>query len=654
MAALANPIRNRYRPQDYAGAQEQPAPYSGDAYSIFGDEGPIVNTMGEQADIPGGDMPPLPPPQGVAPLQGYRAPSGAISGTNDPTKMIQESRGYASGAGNAIDQATVDAQKRYGDLEEQYRQKADEAYGQLQQQPGYTPDEASQINRDYGQYRTSGDALQERSLTDYERAGIQGDPRSAMAYRNPNMLSSMTDDIVGWENKANTEYGEGLRGAVNQDDLRQSQGYQAAAKGATDTEESALNAAVDRSKLGLDPEFQGRQLTDEDVQAMKTAAGRRVGNQYRAAQDDLERRAAAQGNTSPVAIAAARARLERQAAADSGNAEAEADINARQAQFGRAEDIENMRGSREQDISNRQMSAAQTVGAQRAQQAQEAENMRLGAEQFRTGVNVDVANKAGQANIEQMQRAGQQKMDTALHNEQTGIEGERYGEQQASDRSLALAQNRQAAQKDIQDTAYTQGMQTGQATAQGAQTVGDAARAGQQEYRNYQTGQQQAAQQGGTEARSQQIQGYGVQSGALNTAAGQKANYDIGEKGTPGAGERIGMGIVNALFEEGGVVTKPTVGVVGENGPEMVVPATQQPYPPKRGGFKTGFKSMMQNTPVGQVYGAMTKKPAVVTHPTVMMLGDQQPEAVVPLNRNPRNRVPPAAQMIARYRGIGG
>ncbi len=622
------------------------------------------------------------------PINRYNSYGGKFSDTNDPRDQMQQNRMKWAGEGDTLLDQTSQNATDYGEKENRYQGQADKAYGDLLTTPGYNPEEAGQINKDYGQYRTSTNDLNNRQLTDQERADITGNPQMQRAALDPGYLEDIDRASATGQTTATAGMRHDLGAAYDPNSLRVSGGYgdkvqgaldsqQSGVGGALDTEQSKLDQAVDPNKLGLSGDFKGRyRMNDKDVQDLETQAGTSVGNRYQGAEDSLLRDAAAEGNTSPAAIAAARSRLLNQSAAGEGDAMTNARIAARHEQAGREKDIEGMRLGAEGDISSREMNAATAMGGQRTAaeenlagrrltSADTGEKMRMGGEQDIANRNTEAAVIGGQADINTQRRIGEQAQDTARYNQGARVNVERDIDKEQANRAGTLATNRQATTKDIGDTEYGQGMATGKATSEGAQTVGTARQKGEQGYRDYTTGQQTQAQQGKLASTGQQISGYGTQGQLVNQSTGQKGAQDLGQSSANQGWVKTVGGIASSFLEDGDVVTKPGIYTIGEHGPEAVVPVGDDNaggtfvspgedrseaniYGMAAGGSRQG-PSMMQRLGAGiqhyrnraRQHMPMMADGGVVDKPTVVMLGEEGPEAVVPLD-NPNAKITPS------------
>jgi hypothetical protein len=484
--------------------------------------------------------------------------------------------------GTELNNEAIDAEGYYGGLTPGYQEATDTALSDLNDTPGYTGDEADRIGLDYSQFNSSPDEL----------AAIRGNPDTAWKVMNNGiagegaMLNQYQGNLGGQVGNyakdvggATDAYGNDLGGAVGRygggvtdavGDLRsgldKSQNF------------SKLDAAVNRPDLAFDPNATEKQLSDADVQEMKTSAGTRVGNQYRNAEDTLERQAAEAGNTSPLALAAARARLQTQESADQGDAETNADIAAKQAQFGRAQGIEAQREGAVQTQAGMQATAGTTeegaaqaaaglAGTTGVQAAKDIGATGVGAAQDFGHTRVQSAKDVGAQGIDAAHRYGQFSTTT-----QGDIANKGYTAANAADTN---ASNRAAATTGIR---YGQGTNSAQLTSGGAQTTGNARMAGKQAYRSGLQGQEQFAQTGGNQAHTQQNQTYATQTNGLNGSAAAQGNFINGKASF---GDSLASGFAKNLtgllgFGGGGaakgdVITHPEIRTIGEAGPELVI-----------------------------------------------------------------------------------
>lgn len=568
---------------------------------------------------------------GQAPLTGVPPTSGAGFGyTTSPGTMLAENRMSIQGQGQAINQEAIDAINRYGSLEEAYRQTGDQKFAELAKQPGYSPEEQAKIAQDYSQYRTGDAALRDRFLNGGEQAGVRGNPDDSRNVMNQGVdaegkqLNSFGENLGDQVGKL--ESGEGAQMGKYEENVGRQAGKLEANVGnelagekanvggqlnKLDTGLSAaqgkfgkLDEAVNDPSLQFDPNQTEKQMTDTDVQDEINAAARSVGAKTQAEKDDIDRRAAAQGNSSPAAIAAMRARQDLQGGVQAEDAQTNARIAAKQAQYERASGIEGQRegaaktrtgfkagaATTEEDAAQRAaalsgttgVNAGLTLGHEGVAAGENVGAQTIGAAEDVGKASVGVAQDVGHASIGAAEDYGHTAVNEASDAANKQYQAANMAEQNRQAREQWLAQNRQATTSDVQNTGYTQGMTTAGANATGAKTVGDARMSGEAAYRAYIAAQQAAAQQGGQQARNTQVAGYGVQTPGINQAAG--AQVQNMATGTSPLSWITGVaGAASSFFEDGGVVTEPTIGVIAEKQPEMVVPLRKlRRYIPER------------------------------------------------------------------------
>jgi len=539
----------------------------------------------------------------------YGAPGGALPTPNpDPEapihNMFYDDQGRLIAGANQINAEAQSQLGYYGPRQAAYGAATDTALANLNATPGFNQDEASKIGIDYGQYRTSADDMNKQFLTGDEQSAIKGDPNDPRNVMNAGtaaegamlnqyqanqgaQVGQLASNVGGQMNQYQSNVGDQMgkyesgvgTGVSNLDTMLQ---------GSQD-KFGKLDTAVGNPGLAFDPNATEKQMTDADVQAIKTAAGERIGNQYRSAEDTLNRQAAAAGNTSPLAIEAARARLENQSAAGQGSAEYQADIAARQAQYDRAAGIEGQRegavktqvgfqaGAATQEQAQAQAAAglAGTSGIAAAENVGQAD---LSAAENVGAAGVSAAENVGQAGINAANTYGQFSTQTASNMANQGYGAAQTAEQEAAARAAMLGANRQNTQANVNNATYTQGMNTGQATSAGQQTLGGARMQGQAAYRSGLAQQEGMAQQGGQNAMQQQGQTLQTTTSGLNQSTANRANYEnTGPGGLGKAGSQIfGAGMKLLGADEGGVFTEPTLAIVGEKRPEMVVKVPQR------------------------------------------------------------------------------
>ncbi len=531
-------------------------------------------------------------------------------------QVVYNNLNLENAQGTNLQNAALTAANEYSNEGQQFGNAAAGAYNALVAQPGYDPALAAQIDQNYGQYD---------ALTPGMSSAIMGNPEQPVGVAQAGVqnegqfLNSVEANIGG--NLQNLQNGvEGNIPAY----LTQQQGNlnneSGALGGALGTEAGSLNSAVNNPALRFDPNGTEKQLTNSDVQALTNEAATTAGNQFRSSEDAINRAAAAAGNESPLAIAAANSRLDTESAAAQGEAASVAEQNALQAQYQRAAGIEAQREGAVQTQGQMQSQAAESLGGLSANAALE-----QGAQAQ------NVANAEEQAQLQAATTAGEAGMQAA---EYSGNAALNYGENATNTLYGAANTAQQVGSEQAANLAnmqYQQGLGSAEATAAGAENVGQTALQGEQAYRQYLANEQLALEGMGQNSLSQANQAYGTEGDLLNQAFNSRLNEaQFNQANSFGnmLQNAVGTSLGNSLFHftaEGGLFSEPTSAVVGERGPEMVSDS---------GGSK------------------------VFTHPTKMVLGENGPARVTPLNNYGANKLKTTSinptGVRARYRHASG
>lgn len=217
------------------------------------------------------------------------------------------------------------------------------------------------------------------------------------------------------------------------------------------------------------------------------------------------------------------------------------------------------------------------------------EQMRMGGARDVTGAYMQTETEAGrdrmESELQQMQARLNTEREIAAGSRGTGqyITGmgtdiAKYAEGTSADRAMQVALNRQQMEQYGQGQRYTQGMETNTAAAQRAQEIAAQRIKAEQEYRSYLGRQQELGYQNQLATQQNQIAGMGTQVQGQGAAGNTLANYKTGMRTNWGqligsiAGGVGGILTGAAAFGEGGVVTEPTRAILGERGPELVIP----------------------------------------------------------------------------------
>jgi hypothetical protein len=446
---------------------------------------------------------------------------------------------------------------------------------------GYSPEEMELIRgeADLGELQMTPEEAQGAYLTGEEQAGVAGDPYARMNYYRPDYLNQMQMGAEGAQRGAAQGLGSELRGvagsrasALGEDYLPQlsetlNRGDTAVQQGIEGTE-GAVRGAIDRRLLAQNPELAGNyRMSDAEKQDIITGAGISAGTGYRAAIDSTERAARAAG-TDPLGVAAYRARTEREMAGEAGDAMTQARIQADREQAQREMALEQNRQQAEQYLAGATVGAEQDLGSRRLAAQNTALGRRLGA----------------MSEAEQM-RMGQ-------FNVRTGMEGAGASEAAAAERARNLAGNRQQTQQYLSGQRYGRGMDINQLRSGRAQQIANTRLGAQQQARGFFGGlQEQANTNVGQEANRQgNLYGTpgqlreGASRGYLQASQAPRWWERAIGAGAQAVGAASGAGAFNRPRRQqpinmarGGVVTEPTLAVVGESGPEAVVPLNSKP-----------------------------------------------------------------------------
>jgi hypothetical protein len=481
---------------------------------------------------------------------------------------------------------------------------------------GYSPEEMELIRgeADLGELQMTPEEAQGAYLTGEEQAGVAGDPYARMNYYRPDYLNQMQMGAEGAQRGAAQGLGSELRGvagsrasALGEDYLPQlsetlNRGDTAVQQGIEGTE-GAVRGAIDRRLLAQNPELAGNyRMSDAEKQDIITGAGISAGTGYRAAIDSTERAARAAG-TDPLGVAAYRARTEREMAGEAGDAMTQARIQADREQAQREMALEQNRQQAEQylagatvgaeqDLGSRRLAAQNTALGRRLGAMSEAEQMRMGGERDIANRRMQAASEAGQANIGTERAIQGQQQQVGQFNVRTGMEGAGASEAAAAERARNLAGNRQQTQQYLSGQRYGRGMDINQLRSGRAQQIANTRLGAQQQARGFFGGLQEQANTNVGQEANRQGNLYGTQGqlregasrGYLQASQAPRWWERAIGAGAQAVGAASGAGAFNRPRRQqpinmarGGVVTEPTLAVVGESGPEAVVPLNSKP-----------------------------------------------------------------------------
>jgi len=553
-----------------ATSQDPNDPNNPNPYAIYGYNGYGGMSAYNGADSSSQDW-------GTAINQGGQdvSPDASIS------QITSSNRNQISTTGNELEQQGANELNYYAPLQQDYTGAENEALNQLDQQPGYTPDQAGQIDVDYSQFNTSPDQWQDINNTLNTGTGNEGATLNAYQSQLGSTLGSYGQDLSGqlsnyqsWLGDQNQQYQSGVGGVLQSGSQDVDQSVSALGTGlqAAQSDFSGLNQAVSNPALNFDPNQTEQQLTPEQQQAIVTAAGTTVGNQFQSAEDQLRQSAAAQGNTSPEALAAMQQQLTTQAAETAGNTMTQAGIEAEQAGFQQAQAIEAQREGAVQTQAGLQATASTTEEAAAQAAAAQAGETGVSAQQYLTGEGLSGQEAIGANTLAATEQSGQAGLSTEENYGGQQLSSlEQYYPAAVSEQNTITGQN--LGQANLQaNTQYAQGTGSQQLTSAGATNVGQTAISGMNNYRSGVAGQEAQAQQGGATAQQTELGAYGTQTSGINSATSTQSNYAVGK---PSFGDDL-TGLLAGKIAKGGIVTEPGNYWVGEEGPEAVIPLKRE------------------------------------------------------------------------------
>jgi hypothetical protein len=457
-----------------------------------------------------------------------------------------------------------------------YGGRADLAYSPMEAGGGgYAEDEANAIMRD-SELRAlwmSPEEAQRNFLTADEMTRWTGDPaRLRQSFNVPyieGVLGSVAGQMRGtldtyepsMRDSVN-EYGVRLRGTMDPNLLR----YAGAAgsDAALQQGESAVRSYIDPNRLGLSQEYlDNYRFTADDERRITERAARSEGQETQAQLDRIRQAAAAQGNTSPLALAAAEDRARLTGAIGAGDAVRDARIGARQLALDTTQRREDTRLDAERGYAALGTTNEQELAARRLAQLNEQERMRLAAEQGIADRNREIETEAGRSRlateadlmrqrVAAEQWLGNTTMDTTKYITSGVRDLESYIENLESTRAAEMARNRQAVEQANQQQYFARGMTAGQAASDRARAIADTRQGAQREYRGYLTGQKQQASDNVNTGRQQQLSGYATQGALQGSATQQAQNWEhtiAGRMGNNPASlwEKILSGAIGAI-----------------------------------------------------------------------------------------------------------
>lgn len=520
------------------------------------------------------------------PISGMPSSSVPYYSGSDIAQQYTNNRNTEQNQGDMFGEYFGGEASRRNGLENAALLKSNQLYSGLEQNPGYTQDE---IDAQLGNRADGGNDYRDLLNTDYqsnyltpdEQSNIRGNPYDPMSQLHPEELSGNNNTafnasqgyIQGGRDQLNGNYANtsaGLNDAITPD-LGMDSGYSGSISNIENVTDKRLQGAAGNPGLDMSGEY-GRQAGMSDQEVADTAAmgGQAAGARSRAAIQDLERQAAADGNSSPLAVAAMRSQFEDQNAVAGADATVNAQLAARNQQRDAATGVEGTRLGAERYKTGAQIQAADSMGNLATAAETNREKMRMSGAQDISNRKLGVASQLGQIGRENAMYTtdadlkneadwaarGQQGTE---FNQNTAYNASRNAEQQQADRAAGIATNRQGTSQANQGNQFNRGYQVN-ATLSGANKgIADARRSGQQEARGYYTGQQQYQGGMGQQQNQNMLQNRQQTQAGRQAATNGSAAWELGNKNfgftsnlMRNLGSGIGSGAAKGMFAGGG------------------------------------------------------------------------------------------------------
>lgn len=392
------------------------------------------------------------------------------SASDDPYSLAMQDRMSSKAMQDTLDQGIRDTQNWYQENEGDLYNRLVSGPGGYSNiwagQGGYSP-EASQNILQTGLTQSSlatPQELDDLSLRGYEHAQIAGTPWQARdevfgAGGRSDWLTDQQNQGSARQREAATGLESGLGNAIHPGVLRVAEDYLPKLEEIISSGDARYAGLNDPGKLGLSQEFLDQyQFGDRDSQDIVDAAGRGSMLATQAQNEALERAAAAQGNTAPLALASANSRNRLQGDIAANESMTDARILAKQLGLDTSANREQLRLAAERDMANRAFEATGITTGQQLAAKRDYETQRSSAERDISDRLLRAASESGQA------RLGTEKgiadAEQSLGRYQTDMFADLTldAEREAARRAAELAANRQNSQGAKLSTRFSQGM----------------------------------------------------------------------------------------------------------------------------------------------------------------------------------------------------
>lgn len=460
------------------------------------------------------------------------------------------------------------------------QEEGDHLYGENSSDSQYyRPQEQENMRRYQERYgaQTTPEEYASMYLSPEEQQAMGGDPFAAYN-RFQQDASRMQSDLDTQEGRTFDTLGEqerNLRGAG--DSYRQGASRALAAGG------RGMRDAAYSEDLAMDPSLRGSQMArigetasgvrgmhndpnilasqdfmenykfgPEDTGDLEHLASSSVGNRYQSEVEDIGRKAAAGGNSSPMALAAYRERANRNAAKEAADASVGARVQGRGMELETTRGREDVRLGAAQNRARLGSANELALGDMALGEGRNLEQMRLGAEANRRGMQMTAEDRLMQSQLgNERDQAGfnadnERYLGTSRLGAYSGLGNARqqqgqfiagtgagltqFGESEAARRAGENATNRQQTQRYSAGERYRQGTGTANDMARIEQQIADQRLGFGQERRGYVAGQQAAAQSGALTSMGQRQNFYGQRGNLRNQASSNLGQYDLGRR----------------------------------------------------------------------------------------------------------------------------
>lgn len=504
-----------------------------------------------------------------------------IRNESDPKNAAAQDRIYAYERGAELDQGYAGDQDRANFERDYFGTGLKGAYDPLiAGQGGLSPDDLQNVTRqdELDALGMTPDEIANSYLSMDERLAIQGDTARRSKYFNPNYENDLHTQGAARERAAGDSYTKSLNEAFDPATLRPDAGFTEGLNRGVSNFSSSVDAALNPDGLTVSEDFlRDYQLTPQQQQDMVTSAAATVGTRDKAAIGELERRARAAG-INPLGVAAMRQKMERESSANAADAATNARVATSAEAARRMQTGEAMRLNAGQQYAGMKVNAAGDVLDAGYRAGTTAEQARVGGERDIADRRTFAADRSGQAAMGRESDLSRRGLDLQQSITARGNEAERDADSTAVDRMKFLSTNRLGNEQYVQGQRYGRGAAASDRLSDRYRYATDAKRADAQEGRGYYREAQNQANSNYNAGADRRAGIYGTQVGAGQAATRTQSQIEEADKNRPkwydkliSAGSRAAASYFGG-GAKGGVITKPTYALLGEDGPEMVVP----------------------------------------------------------------------------------